>query len=131
MARAGSGDQVASSGVEAQAEFEIAKRMQLAESYAPQAMQRGSIALMERDYETAFAQYKTAVDAVPDAPQVRELRTTAMDGFANAVMGLAEQRIAEGRWEDAKTAVKVILEPQYNPNYKPAQRLLARLEAPE
>jgi len=131
MARAGSGDQVASSGVEAQAEFEIAKRMQLAESYAPQAMQRGSIALMERDYETAFAQYKTAVDAVPDAPQVRELRTTAMDGFANAVMGLAEQRIAEGRWEDAKTTVKVILEPQYNPNYKPAQRLLARLEAPD
>jgi general secretion pathway protein D len=130
-AHAGSGDQVAASGVEAQAEFEIAKRMQLAESYAPQAMQRGSIALMERDYETAFAQYKTAVDAVPDAPQVRELRTTAMDGFANAVMGLAEQRIAEGRWEDAKTTVKVILEPQYNPNYKPAQRLLARLEAPD
>ncbi|MFZ4482511.1 MAG: Amuc_1098 family type IV pilus outer membrane protein [Chthoniobacterales bacterium] len=131
LVQAGSGGQVPSSGVEATAEFEIAKRMQLAQDYAPQAMQRGSIALMERDYETAFAQYKTAVDAVPDAPQVRELRSAAMDGFANAVMGLAEQRIAEGRWEDAKTTVKVILEPQYNPNYKPAQRLLARLESPD
>jgi general secretion pathway protein D len=118
-------------GVEAQAELEIAKRMKLAEEYAPQAMQRGSVALMERDYETAFAQYKAAVDALPDAPQVKELRTTALDGFSKAAMGLAEQRIAEGRWEDAKETVQKILEPQYNPNYKPAQRLLARLEAPD
>lgn len=118
-------------GVEAQAEFEIARRMQLARDYAPQAMQRGSEALMRREYETAFAQYKAAVDALPDAPNVRELRAIALDGFSKAVMGLAEQRIAEGRWEDALTTVKVILEPQYNPNYRPAQRLLARLEAPD
>lgn len=117
--------------VEAQAELEIAKRMKLAEEYAPQAMQRGSVALMERDYETAFAQYKAAVDALPDAPNVQEMRAVAMDGFSKAVMGLAEQRIAEGRWQDAEETVKVILEPQYNPNYKPAQRLLARLESPD
>jgi len=129
--RAGSTGQAPISNVEAQAELEIAKRMQLARQYAPQAMERGSVALMERDYETAFAQYKAAVDALPDAPQVRELRAIAMDGFAKSVMGLTEARIAEGRWEDAKETVKVILEPQYNPNYKPAQRLLARLESPD
>lgn len=128
---AGSTGQVSGSNVEAQAELEIAKRIQLAEQYAPQAMQRGSVALMERDYETAFAQYRAAVDALPDAPQVRELRATAMDGFGKATMGLAEARIAEGRWQDAEDTVKVILEPQYNPNYKPAQRLLARLESPD
>lgn len=130
-ASAGSTGQVSGSNVEAQAELEIAKRIQLAEQYAPQAMQRGSVALMERDYETAFAQYRAAVDALPDAPQVRELRATAMDGFGKATMGLAEARIAEGRWQDAEDTVKVILEPQYNPNYKPAQRLLARLESPD
>jgi len=119
------------SGVEAQAELEIAKRMQLAEDYAPQAMQRGSVALMERDYETAYAQYKAAVDALPDAPNVRELRNTAMDGFSKSVMGLAESRIEEGRWQDALQTVSVLLQPQYNPNYKPAQRLLARLESPD
>jgi len=124
-----SGGEAVVGGVEAQAEFEIAKRMKLAEEYAPQAMKRGSVALMERDYETAYAQYKAAVDALPNAPQVRELYATAMDGFSNACMGLAEQRIAEGRWEDAKTTVQKLLE--YNPNYKPAQRLLARLEAPD
>ena len=120
-----------STGVEAQAEFEIAKRMKLAEEYAPQAMARGSEALMQRDYETAYAQYKAAVDVLPDAPNVRHLRAVALDGFSKAVMGLAEQRIAEGRWQDAETTVKVLLEPQYNPNYKPAQRLLARLESPD
>jgi general secretion pathway protein D len=128
---AGQGGGASYSGVEAQAELEIAKRMQLAEDYAPQAMQRGSVALMERDYETAYAQYKAAVDALPDAPNVRELRATAMDGFSKAVMGLAEARIDEGRWQDAEETVKVILQPQYNPNYKPAQRLLARLESPD
>jgi general secretion pathway protein D len=120
-----------STGIEAQAEFEIAKRMKLAEDYAPQAMARGSEALMQRDYETAYAQYKAAVDVLPDAPNVRHLRAVALDGFSNAVMGLAEQRIAEGRWQDAETTVNVLLESQYNPNYKPAQRLLARLEAPD
>jgi len=119
------------SGVEATAEFEIAKRQKLAEDYAPQAIERGTAALAERDYETAYAQYKAAVDALPDAPNVRELRTVALDGFSKAVMGLAEQRIAEGRWEDAKTTVEALLQPEYNPNYKPAQRLLARLEAPD
>jgi general secretion pathway protein D len=126
----GSG-QTSFGGVEAQAELEIAKRMQLAEEYAPQAMQRGSVALMERDYETAYTQYKAAVDALPDAPHVRELRASAMDGFSKAVMGLAESRIEEGRWQDAEDTVRVILQPQYNPNYKPAQRLLARLESPD
>lgn len=127
----GQGLEGPSVGVESQAELEIAKRQKLAEEYAPQAMQRGSAALMERDYETGYAQYKAAVDALPDAPQVRELRAVALDGFSKAVMGLAEQRIAEGRWQDAEETVKVLLQPQYNPNYKPAQRLLARLEAPD
>ena len=87
---AGPGSQTPSfSGVEAQAELEIAKRLQLAEDYAPQAMQRGSVALMERDYETAYTQYKAAVDALPDAPNVRELRAVALDGFSKSVMGLA------------------------------------------
>lgn len=126
---AGPGQSGPSAGLESQAEFEIAKRQMLAEQFAPQAMQRGSAALMERDYETAYAQYKSAVDALPDAPKVRELRSVALDGFSKACMGLAEQRIAEGRWEDAQNTAKKLLE--YNPNYKPAQRLLARLEAPD
>ena len=117
------------SGVEAQTEFEIAQRRAVAADFAPQCMARGTEALAVRDYEKAFSEYKAALDAVPNSPEVRDLRKVAMDGFTKAAMGLAEQRIAEGRWEDAKTTVQCLL--QYNPSYEPAKRLLQRLESPD
>ncbi|MBJ7327903.1 MAG: type II and III secretion system protein, partial [Chthoniobacterales bacterium] len=129
--RAGSSGQGSVSSVEAQAEFEIAQRQKLASEYAPAAMQRGTEALAVRDYEKAFSEYRAAVDMVPDAPEVSGLRKVALDGFTKAAMGLADQRIAEGRWEDAETTVKKLLEPQYNPSYKPAQRLLVHLQSPD
>jgi general secretion pathway protein D len=129
--RAGSDGGSSVSSVEAQAEFEIARRRDLAGDFAPQAMQRGTGALAVRDYEKAFSEYRAALDAIPDAPEVRELHKVALDGFTKSAMGLAEQRIAEGRWEDAQTTVECLLQPQYNPSYKPAQRLLQRLESPD
>ena len=130
-ARAGSTSGASISSVEAQAEFEIARRRDLAGDFAPQAMQRGTEALAVRDYEKAFSEYRAALDAIPNAPEVRESHQVALDGFTEAAMGLAEQRIAEGRWEDAQTTVECLLQPQYNPTYKPAQRLLLRLQSPD
>jgi general secretion pathway protein D len=129
VARAGSAGGVSVGNVEAQAEFEIARRRELAGDFAPQAMQRGTEALAVRDYEKAFSEYRAALNALPDAPEVRELHKIALDGFTKAAMGLAEQRIAEGRWQDAQTTVEALL--QYNPSYKPAQNLLQRLESPD
>jgi general secretion pathway protein D len=129
--RGGSTGQASLGNVEAQAEFEIAQRRALASDFAPQAMQRGTEALAVRDYEKAFSEYRAALDAIPDAPEVRELHKVALDGFTKAAMGLAEQRIAEGRWEDAQTTVECLLQPQYNPTYKPARLLLQRLESPD
>ena len=51
---AGSTGQVSTSGAEAQAEFEIAQRIEFASQFAPQAMERGTEALAVRDYEKAF-----------------------------------------------------------------------------
>lgn len=115
--------------VEAQAEFEIARRRELAADFAPQAIQKGTEALAVRDYEKAFSEYRAAVDALPDAPEVRDLRKVALEGFKKAAMGLAEQRIAEGRWEDAETTVEFLL--KYSPQYEPAHRLLLRLQSPD
>ena len=128
-ARAGSTGETSIGNVEAQAEFEIARRRELAGDFAPQAMQRGTEALAVRDYEKAFSEYRAALDALPDAPEIRELHKVALDGFTKAAMGLAEQRIAEGRWQDAQTTVETLL--QYNPSYKPGQRLLQRLQSPD
>lgn len=116
-------------GVEAQAEFEIAQRKAVAADFAPQCMARGTEALAVRDYEKAFSEYRAALDALPNAPDVRSLHKIALDGFTKAGMGLAEQRVAEGRWEDAQTTVECLL--AYNPNYEPARRLLGRLESPD
>ena len=128
-ALAGSTGQTDISGVEAQAEFEIDQRRALVGDFAPQAMERGTEALAVRDYEKAFTEYRAAVDAIPDAPETRQLHKIALDGFTKAAMGLAEQRIAEGRWEDAETTVSKLLE--YNPTYQPARRLLSRLQSPD
>ena len=126
---AGTGGDASISGIEAQAEFEVARRRELAADFAPQAMARGTEALAVRDYEKAFSEYRAALDALPDAPDVRDLHKTALDGFTKAAMGLAEQRIAEGRWEDAQTTVDCLL--QYNPRYEPARRLMERLQSPD
>ncbi|MFM8807839.1 MAG: hypothetical protein ACKOJB_02845, partial [Chthoniobacterales bacterium] len=72
-ALAGSGGQADIAGIEAQAEFEIAQRRALAGDFAPQAMERGTEALAVRDYEKAFTEYRAAVDAIPDAPETRQL----------------------------------------------------------
>lgn len=117
------------SGVEAQAEFEIARRRALAGDFAPQAMQRGTEALAVRDYEKAFSEYRAALDALPNAPEVRELHDIALAGFTKAAMGLADQRISEGRWEDAEQTVDKLLE--YNPTDREAQRLRQRLQSPD
>ncbi|HWB61376.1 MAG TPA: Amuc_1098 family type IV pilus outer membrane protein, partial [Chthoniobacteraceae bacterium] len=44
---------------------------------------------------------------------------------------LAEQRIAEARYQDARNALNAVLDPQYDPNYRPAIQLLAQLDDPE
>ncbi|MEY3480986.1 MAG: hypothetical protein RIQ71_1761 [Verrucomicrobiota bacterium] len=123
----GSSDSI--SGIESQAEFEIAQRRSLAADFAPQCMQRGTEALAVRDYEKAFSEYRAALDVIPNAPETLSLHKTAIDGFTKAAMGLAEQRISEGRWEDAETTVECLL--RYNPSCEAARNLLRRLQSPD
>ena len=93
-------------------------------------LQRGEEALAVGDYETAFAEYRAAVDEGLQEPDAGQLRAAALDGFAKAGKGLAELRIAEGRWQDAEGTIRTVLQPEYNPNDKPAQKLLTQLEDP-
>ena len=94
------------------------------------AIEAGAKAYKDKDYETATSQYKLAADIVPNAPNSQRLYNKALDGFCNASMKLAEQRIAEGRYADAENLCKQILTDFYNPRYKAAVVLLRRLETP-
>lgn len=94
------------------------------------AVQQGGKAMSDKDYETALAQYKLACDIVPNAPNSSSLYNTALDGFSDASVKLAEQRITEGRYADAEGICKQVLAERYNPRCKDAVVLLSRLETP-
>ncbi|MBN8709147.1 MAG: hypothetical protein BGO12_07795 [Verrucomicrobia bacterium 61-8] len=120
----------AQTGVQGLAEREIRRQEQL-KNYAEEAIAKGQQAMKNQDYESAFAYYKSAVDVLPSGGQAAgSIRTTALDGFSQAAVKLAEQRISEGRFQDANTTVAVVLEDRYNPNYAPALALQAKLKDP-
>lgn len=118
-------------GVQGAVEREIARRQVIAEGYANQTIASGNKALKNKDYESAFAYFKSAVDTLPDAPETARQRTEALNGFCDAAIKLAEQRISEGRFADADSTVKVLLDERYAPNYKPALLIEERLKAPD
>lgn len=96
--------------------------------YAEEAIAKGEEAFQQNDYESAFAYYKSAVDVLPSAgTATADVRQTALNGFSQAAVQLARQRISEGRLQDAKTTVAIVLEDRYNPTYKPALDLEQKL----
>ena len=115
-------------GVQGTAEGQIRRNEQTAD-YAKGIVAKGQKALASQDYESAFAYFKSAVDMLPVAGSATEtLRQQAMDGFCDAAVKLARQRVSEGRIEDAKTTVAVVLGERYNPACKAAASLSAELK---
>jgi general secretion pathway protein D len=95
------------------------------------AIESGDAAMKQKDYETAYAQYKAACDLVPDSDVTHAVRVEALTGLCDAACSLAEQRISEGRYEDAQNLCKAVLDDQYDPNCHRAIVLLAHLEDPD
>ncbi len=121
---------VTTSSVQSSAEREAQRRYDRAERIGREAIDAGDKALDEKDYETAFAQFKLACDNIPNAPKTHRLYSRALDGLCESGVKLAEQRIAEGRYADAEGTLKLILDERYDPRCKAAVVLLAHLETP-
>src|SRR5438874_1456972 len=90
--------------VESVAEHELARRQDKV-TEAKDAIAAGDFAMKQRDYETAYAQYKRPLD--PSRPEylveskaTHSIRARARDGLCDDGCALAEQRIAEGRYQD-------------------------------
>jgi len=98
---------------------------------AEAAIESGNAAMDQRDYETAFAQYKAAADLLPESRATEHDRDKALDGMDDAACALAEQRISEGRYEDAQNLCKAVLDPKYDPHCHRAEVILAHLEDPD
>jgi general secretion pathway protein D len=118
-------------GVESMAEREI-RRQESMSDYAQTAINKGTEAMMNQDYESAFSYFKSAVDVLPSGGTAAlTVRETALDGFSRAAVKLTEQRISEGRYQDATTTISVILEERYAPDYRPALALQRKLKDPD
>jgi general secretion pathway protein D len=118
-------------GSQAAAEREIRRQEQNAR-HAQDAINKGNQALKNQDYESAFAWFKSAVDVLPGGgTATAALREEAVDGFSRASVKLAQQRISEGRFQDATTTIEVVLEERYNPTYEPALVIQAKLKQPD
>ena len=117
-------------GIQGAAEREIRRQEGMAD-YAQKAVDNGTEAMLNQDYESAFAYFKSAVDVLPSSgPATQSVRESALDGFSRAAVKLSEQRISEGRYQDAATTVTVVLEERYAPNYGPALALERKLKDP-
>jgi general secretion pathway protein D len=118
------------SGAESVADRTVARKEEDVRR-ARAAIESGDAAMKQRDYETAFAQYKAACDLLPESDVTHHLRADALNGLDDAACSLAEQRISEGRYEDAQNLCKAVLDPQYDPNCHRAIVLMAHLEDPD
>ena len=101
------------------------------ERQGTRALENGDTAIKEKDYEKATAYYKSACDIVPNAPLSQRLYDRALRSFCEASCLVAEQRITEGRYNDAENTLKIVLDNRYDPHCKNAIVILARLETPD
>lgn len=123
------------SGVVGQSEREI-RILQERSEWAKSQIGKAQNALSDndfngRDYESAFAYSKSAVDALPaSGAATANLRALAMDTFSRASTALAKLRISEGRYEDAELVVSTATGKPYDSTYAPLLGLKQDLNNP-
>ena len=127
---AGTAPSSAPSSVQGVAEREIVRR-QDAMLRAHESMVAGDVAMRQKDYDMAVEQYRAAVNFLPECPSTHKLRSEAVDGFCEASVQLAKQRIAEGRFADAEAVAKSVLDDRYDPHCGAALTLLDHLREPD
>jgi general secretion pathway protein D len=129
-AEAGSTGQVSVGPLEGLSEREITRRQEnivLAED----AMQRSEMELRRNNIEAAYLAAKEAADLVPAGPSAPGLRARAISRFSSTSIRYAEYLVSQGEYAKAAAVARDVLEPQYNPNYRPAAVFLDRLDQPD
>ena len=85
-----------------------------------------------RDYESAFAYSKSALDVLPaGGAATANLRAMALETFSKASLALARLRISEGRYEDAELVVRTATGKPYDSSYAPLLGLQKDLNNPD
>ncbi len=110
------------------AEREIARRMGRVQD-ARIAIEQGDKLMAEGDTEAALGQYKSAVDALPDAAITAEWSEYAKAKFADCSVILARERAKNGRYQEARELLKGAQEAV--PGHKKAAQFSKELDDPD
>ena len=106
------------------------ERRQAALPQGVEALARGQAAMQARNYTLAHEEFRNALNALPDAVTSGKAHDDALAGFCESGIKVAEQAIADGKFAEAESVVREVVEDRYNPNCRPALELLAHLQQP-
>src|SRR5437016_2693233 len=91
---------------------------------------RAQSELHAKQYALAHDDFRVALRYLPNSPAAGNSYSAALDGFCESGVKLAEQRIAEGKYEESEVILNEILSDPYNPNCREARTLLTHLHDP-
>src|SRR5437868_3023465 len=91
---------------------------------------RAQAELHAKQYARAHEDFRAALHYLPDSAVTGKSYSAALDGFCESGVKLAEQRMAEGKYEESEVILNEILSVAYNPNCREASTLLTHLHDP-
>lgn len=114
-------------GLSASAQRELVRRQEMTVQAREIAVQ-GDAKFAEEDYEGALQDYRQALDMIPRGRITEDLRASVTERYARASVLLAQQRLADGRYSDARQLLNDVLLPSIDPTNRQAMALLADME---
>src|SRR2546430_6205481 len=106
------------------------ERRQAALPAGVEALARAQAAMQARNYTLAHEEFRNALNSLPDAVTSSKAHDEALAGFCESGVKVAEQDIADGKFAEAESVVREVVEDRYNPNCRPALEMLAHLQQP-
>src|SRR5207253_9518155 len=94
------------------------------------ALAQAQAAMQVRNYTLAHDEFRIALNSLPDAATSGKAHDEALAGFCESGVKVAEQDIADGKFAEAESVVREVVEDRYNPNCRPALEPLAHLQQP-
>src|SRR2546430_9929645 len=94
------------------------------------ALARAQAAMQAHNYAVAHDEFRSALNSLPDAVASGKAHDDALAGFCESGVKVADQNIADGKFVEAESVVREVLEDRYDPNCRPALELLAHLQQP-
>ena len=106
------------------------ERRQAALPAGAEALARAQAAMKEKNYVVAHDEFREALTFLPDAVTSARSHDDALQGFCESGVMVAKQDIADGKFGEADSILREILDDRYDPNCRSAAELLAHLQKP-